>query len=103
MSQFKNLYDTNNKLNLLPLPQQSGSQQQTDYNNALTIYNNYLSSINPVYSTTYTGSPDIVSKSGYYKIFQFNSIHTTINIITTTSKRINYVIIGGGGAGGNSQ
>ena len=35
MSQFKNLYDTNNKLNALPLAQQTGSQQQTDYNNAV--------------------------------------------------------------------
>ena len=41
MSQFKNLYDATIKLNASP----TGAQEQTDYNNALSIYNNYLSSI----------------------------------------------------------
>ena len=99
MSQFKNLYDTNNKLNALPLAQQTGSQQQTDYNNALTIYNNYLNSVKPVYSTQWGGSPAVVSSSGIYKILQFNTSQT-FNIVTTAPKRINFVLVGGGGSGG---
>ena len=99
MSQFKNLYDTNNKLNALPLAQRSGSQQQTDYNNSLTVYNNYLNSLNPQYSTTWGGSPAKVSNSGIYQILQFNTSQT-FTITTTAPKRIYYVLVGGGGSGG---
>ena len=52
------MHDTNNKLIAFPVAQQSGLQQHR---------------INKTYSTIYTGNPDIIYKSGYYKILQFNS------------------------------
>ena len=75
----------------------TGAQQQTDYYNALSIYNNYLSSIKPVYAiTSFYGTPDVVTTSGIYKILQFNT-PGSYGITTTKDIKIYYVIVGGGG------
>ena len=98
MSQFKNLYETKKNLDLIPIGQQAGTQQQTNYNNALTIYNNYLNSVAPVYSTIWDGSPASVTNSGIYQILQFNTTQN-INFITTKDTKLNMILVVGGGSG----